>query len=340
LARGALLERGRPPKITNAVKRRRALRARYGFVKDETRSFYERAVRAAVLRVVANLDEALDLERLARGAALSPLHFHRIFRGMVGETPLELHRRLRMERAARHLLQLDTSVTTIALSAGYDSHEAFTRAFRSFYGRSPSEFRQSRDVARETCVRPPQIEIAARSSIHFDTNSFDETFFRFIQGATHMNVEIKRLPAQRVATVRHVGAYNRISEAFGRLGESAGKAGLINGKPTMIALFHDLPEVTPEAELRSDAGIVVPDGAKLPPALGEQRLAEGRYACTLHVGPYEQMGDAWSRFMGEWLPRSGERMVEDGACFELYLNTPEEVSKTELRTELYIPLAG
>jgi AraC family transcriptional regulator len=309
-------------------------------VKDETRSFYERAVRAAVLRVIASLDEALDLERLARGAALSPLHFHRIFRGMVGETPLELHRRLRMERAARHLLELDTSVTTIAFSAGYDSHEAFTRAFRSFYGRSPSEFRHSRDAAREDCVRPPQLEIAARSSIHFDSNSVDEAFLRFIQGVSHMNVEIKRMPGQRVATVRHIGAYDRISEAFARLGQSAGKAGLIDGKPTMIALFHDLPEVTPEAELRSDAGLVVSDDARLPEDLGEQRLPAGRYACTLHVGPYENMGDAWSRFMGEWLPRSGERMVDNGTCFELYLNTPEHVPKSELRTELYIPLAG
>jgi AraC family transcriptional regulator len=116
-------------------------------VKHETKSFYERAVQTAVARVVANLDQALDLERLARAAALSPLHFHRIFRGMLGETPLELHRRLRMERAAKHLLELDTPVTTIAFSAGYDSHEAFTRAFRGFYGRSPSEFRQARGSA-------------------------------------------------------------------------------------------------------------------------------------------------------------------------------------------------
>ena len=331
----------RPPqKITSTVKQRAARRDTSLLVKDETRSFYERAVQAAVTRVVASLDQALDLERLARAAALSPLHFHRIFRGMVGETPLELHRRLRMERAARQLLDLDTPVTTIALSAGYDSHEAFTRAFRGFYGRSPSEFRQSGDVTRSGCVRPPQIEIAARSSIHFGAPASEETLFRFIQGASHMSVEIKQLPAQRVATVRHIGAYNRISEAFGRLGETAGMAGLIQGKPTMIALFHDLPEVTPEAELRSDAGIVVPEGAPLPATLGEERLPAGRYACAVHVGPYERVGDAWSRFMGEWLPRSGERMAPDGTCFEVYLNTPADVPQAQLKTELYIPLAS
>ena len=68
--------------------------------------------------MVADLDAALDLQALARGAALSPFHFHRIFRGMVGETPVELHRRLRMERAACRLLQEETEVTAVAFSSG------------------------------------------------------------------------------------------------------------------------------------------------------------------------------------------------------------------------------
>jgi AraC family transcriptional regulator len=75
----------------------------------------------------------------------------------------------------------------------------------------------------------------------------------------------------------------------------------------------------------------------LPPVLGEQELPAGRYATTTHIGPYEALGDVWARFMGEWLPRSGERM-KDGVSFEIYRNTPGEVPKEKLRTELYIPL--
>ena len=153
-----------------------------------------------------------------------------------------------------------------------------------------------------------------------------------------MNVEVKQMPAMRVAAVHHVGPYNRISDAFARLGEVAGQTGLIHGKATMLALYHDDPEVTPEAELRSDAAIVVPESAKLPASLDEHRLPGGRHACALYIGPYEQLGDAWSRFMGQWLPHSGERMAE-GTSFEIYLNTPAEVPKAQLRTELYIPLA-
>jgi AraC family transcriptional regulator len=305
-------------------------------VKPETQSFYEAAVQAALARVVASLDEALDLARLARGAALSPFHFHRVFRGMVGETPLELQRRLRLERAAFQLGSAAGPVTTIAFSAGYESHEAFTRAFRAAYGCSPSEFRQAQRAERASCVRPPQIEIAARCSVHFQPEGSAQPFTS--NGGVAMNVEIKQMPELRAATVHHVGPYNRISDAFGRLGEIAGRAGLIQGKPTMLAIYHDDPETTPESELSSDAALVVAKDSQLPEGLGEQRLPAGRYACTLHVGPYEQLGDAWARFMGQWLPQSGER-IGQGMSFEIYLNTPMDVPKQELRTELYIPLA-
>ena len=105
------------------------------------RSDYADRVAHAVRDISAGLDRALDLRSLAKTAALSPLHFHRIFRGLVGETPLELHRRLRLERAAWCLLEGEAPVTQIAFDAGYETHESFTRAFRASYDASPSEFR-------------------------------------------------------------------------------------------------------------------------------------------------------------------------------------------------------
>jgi AraC family transcriptional regulator len=291
------------------------------------------------LQVVAELDRALDLQALARSAALSPFHFHRVFRGAIGETPLELHRRLRMERAAWSLVQEDVPVTAIAFAAGYETHESFTRAFRIYYQCSPSEFRQSRAPDGPVCLKPFQIELPSRSGIHFEPHRAAAISIHFIEGEQVMNVEIKEMQELRVATRRHVGPYNRISEAFVRLGEIAGPAGLLNQRPTMLAIYHDDPETTPASELRSDAAVVVSDEAKLPGELGEQRVPGGRYACTTHIGPYEQLGDVWGRFMGEWLPRSGERLNSDGVTYEIYRNTPAEVPKEKLETELYIPLA-
>lgn len=311
-------------------------------MKNETRSFYETAVRGAVDRIFEKLDEALDLTALARSAALSPLHFHRIFRGMIGETPLELHRRLRLERAAHELANGSAPVTRIAFTAGYETHESFTRAFGERYGASPSAFRQSASDARSACARPPQIELAARSGIHFHGGHRPERPlglpFTPITGDSSMHVDLKDLPELRVAAVRHIGPYNRISEAFQRVGEIAGPAGLIRPPSTeMLALYHDDPEATPVDQLRSDAALTVPDDAVIPGGLTEIRIPASRYAYTTHLGPYTGLGDAWQELMGSWLPRSGHRLG-NGPSFEIYRNTPMDTPPEKLRTELYIPI--
>jgi AraC family transcriptional regulator len=307
-------------------------------VKPETRSFYEAAVQRTVSHITRTLDEALDLTALARSAALSPFHFHRVFRGIVGETPLEMHRRLRLERAARQLLTSDAAITTIAFEAGYETHEAFTRAFRQAYGVSPTAFRHSREPD-SGCARPRQIELAARSGVHFNPDPTHEPVLPFITGESAMNVTIETMPELRVATVRHIGPYDRISEAFARLGALAGPAGLMRfSQGGMVGIYHDDPESTPIEQLRSDAGLVVPADVPLPDGLSEQRLPAGRYAKATHVGPYSQLGDVWSRLMGEWLPRSGHRIGE-GSSYEVYRNDPSNTPPEQLCTEIFLPLA-
>lgn len=298
-------------------------------MKPETRSFYEQAVLRVIERITSNLDEALDLETLAREACLSPFHFHRVFRGMVGETPLELIRRLRMERAAFRLAKSEAAVTEMAFDAGYETHEAFTRAFRAYYSTSPSGFRLR---------KYPRIELAATCGVHFTAGAHVPAFIPRDTGGQTMNVEIKHMPELRVGTVRHIGPYNQIPQAFERLGSIAGPSGLMRNATDMIAIYHDDPESMPQDQLRADAGLVVPQQVPLPDGLAEQHIAEGEYACAVHIGPYEKLGDAWARFMGEWLPASGHRLG-DGPSYEIYKNTPLNAPKEELRTEMYIPLA-
>jgi AraC family transcriptional regulator len=298
-------------------------------MKPDTRSFYVRAVQAAIEHIARHLDDALELEALARLACLSPFHFHRVFRGMVGETPLELARRLRLERAAWRLRDQRRAVTEIAFDAGYETHEAFTRAFRAAYSTSPRGFR----------LRTyPRTEIAAACGVHFSDDGVIPAFVPRDSGGTTMEVEIKDMPELRVGAVRHIGPYNQIPKAFERLGAIAGPSGLLRQASDMIAIYHDDPESTPQDQLRSDAAVVVAEGIGLPEGLVEQHIAGGRYARTVHVGPYEQLGDVWARFLGEWIPASGNR-IGDGVSYEIYTNTPEQVPKKELRTELYVPLA-
>ena len=89
-----------------------------------------------------HLHEPLDRETLASVAGFSIPHFHRVFTAQVGESAANYIRRLRLERAGRKLRMGAVDITEVALAAGYDSHAAFSKAFKQQFGLSPSEFRQ------------------------------------------------------------------------------------------------------------------------------------------------------------------------------------------------------
>ena len=153
-----------------------------------------------------------------------------------------------------------------------------------------------------------------------------------------MDVEITNQPELRTASLRHVGAYSRISETFARLGAIAGPAGLFGPDALMLAVYHDDPETTPEADLRSDVALTLPAGRPVPSGLTELVIPAGRYARLRHTGPYDGLGAAWRRLRSEWLPRSGQRLGA-GVSYEVYRNTPMNARPEELITDLYLPLA-
>src|SRR5579863_6520788 len=90
----------------------------------------------------ARLDEDVSLAALAEKARLSTFHLHRVFRATAGETPKQYTLRLRLGRAAAILLTGDQSVLDIALSCGFQSHEAFCRIFRRRFGMTPTGYRE------------------------------------------------------------------------------------------------------------------------------------------------------------------------------------------------------
>lgn len=89
-----------------------------------------------------HINETLDREVLAAVAGFSVPHFHRIFKVHIGENISNYVRRVRLERAGRKLRLGAVDITEVALAADYDTHAAFSKAFKQRYGLSPSEFRQ------------------------------------------------------------------------------------------------------------------------------------------------------------------------------------------------------
>ncbi|GER91837.1 AraC family transcriptional regulator [Dictyobacter vulcani] len=89
-----------------------------------------------------HLHELLTLADLASVACLSPYHFNRVFRRMIGIPPGEFLSALRLQTARRLLLTTPLSVTDICFEVGYTSTSSFTSRFAQAVGASPRQLRQ------------------------------------------------------------------------------------------------------------------------------------------------------------------------------------------------------
>ena len=103
---------------------------------------YSEQIRNVTQYIREHINEPLNREVLAEVAGFSVPHFHRVFTANTGESAVSYVRRLRMERAGRKLRMGAVDITEVARAAGYETHAAFSKAFKQQFGLSPSEFRQ------------------------------------------------------------------------------------------------------------------------------------------------------------------------------------------------------
>ena len=103
-----------------------------------------------------------------------------------------------------------------------------------------------------------------------------------------------------------------------------------------MGLYMDDPRTTPVGELRSAAALPVSEAETLPAGVVEERLDGGRFACFLHVGPYEGLRAAWAEAVSTFLSSGHQRRT--GPSLELYLNDPMQVRPDALETEIAIPV--
>src|SRR5882724_153867 len=104
------------------------------------------AIQKALGLIEQQLTQPLTLETLSRRVGMSLWHFQRTFTAMVGEPAGSYIRRRRITEAARRLRAADGTILEVALDYQFESHEAFTRAFKAEMQVTPSAWRSDRSV--------------------------------------------------------------------------------------------------------------------------------------------------------------------------------------------------
>ena len=109
--------------------------------RGDTVEAYESAVVRAIGHMKAHLDAPLDLEAIARIAAISKFHLVRVFDEVTGTTPHHFLACLRIQRAKELLLNSTAPITEVCLEVGYNSLGTFSKTFSDLVGVSPQDFR-------------------------------------------------------------------------------------------------------------------------------------------------------------------------------------------------------
>lgn len=151
------------------------------------------------------------------------------------------------------------------------------------------------------------------------------------------SVEIREIPALRLAALRHTGSYMEIGGTFERLLALAAPHGLMGPDSQCVGRYYDDPESVAPSALRSDACVTLPAGAVPQGALQLIEQPACRCAIVRHQGPYVELERAYRWLFRTWLPQSGEE-PDDQPCFEQYLNDPRQLPPTEWLTDVCLPL--
>lgn len=104
---------------------------------------YNNAIEKTILFIESHLTASFTVEDAAREAGYSYYHLNRQFSAVLGESVGSYIKKRRLSHAARELIYTERRIIDIALDHGFESSEAFSRAFKAVYHTSPAGYRKT-----------------------------------------------------------------------------------------------------------------------------------------------------------------------------------------------------
>jgi AraC family transcriptional regulator len=275
-------------------------------------------VQKAVWYVESHWREAMTLEDVAQACHVSPYHLTRAFAASLGLSLMRYVRARRLSNAAKLLAQGARDILSVALDAGYGSHEAFTRAFRDQFNLTPEEvraqghFNNLQLTEPMTMNAPPETELAPP---RFETTPGP---VRFVGLSERYNCQaVDGIPDQWQRFAPHIGR--------------------IPGQKGMVAygVCHNFDG---EGFFEYVCAVEVTGPAEPPRGLISLEVGPQKYAVFTHRGHIAGIRFTFAAIWNTWFPESGHKAAP-AATLERY--GPEFNPATGLGgVEIWVPVVA
>ncbi len=268
--------------------------------------------------IEAHRDEPMTVAELAAVAGFSPYHFSRLFTARFGTSVMGYVRDVRLLAASLRLTgDAPPALVDLAFDCGFESQEAFTRAFRRRYGVPPGQFK--REALKQTMERPMSVSHAKARVAMMDS------------------VKREGFTVAGVRAVFDEDNKSGIPALWPRLIRCLPLKGQQGALTYGVCWMADKTE----GSLNYLAGVEVKGEDALPDGFERLEIAPQTYAVfrlTLDgTALHPQMQAAMLQIWGDMLPKSGLKTVA-APDFELY-PVDFEPNRKGAYVDIYVPVA-
>ena len=271
---------------------------------------YINEMQKAIDYIEINLDRDINFEKVAKEVGMSPFYFHRIFSSIIGISPTTYIRNRRLTIAAQEISKNNDNIIDIALKYGFESHEAFSRAFKNFHGVVPK-------MAKNSGI---EFKNFSRANINIEINS-DRTLSYRLESRNVIKVS---------AIFRNFNIENKneIPEYWKKLKED-GTLDLISNNYSKD-LFGICIGTQSDFEYKYGIGIELKEDITTNTEMEIIEIPKSTWVVFKCEGQNEKnINELWSRIYKEYFITSTYKQSMD-IDFELYDNK---------NTEIWIPIA-
>lgn len=271
----------------------------------------------AVDYIEGHLEDFLSLEMIAEQAGYSPYYFHHLFSSLAGIGVMDYVRKRRLTHAGTLLIKEQGKVIDLAVCFGYETSEAFSKAFKKQHHYTPSEIRRQEGSLQTT---------------------FPLNFKKMIKGAEIMKMRIVETPALNIAGYQKTFCY----EDGSNLREIPQFWNEINADQRDLELFRrndqKIKGVVGLCQQGDDGMMTYLIGTSCDPQpdLVNVEMAKSRWLVFDAVGPLPQaVQDTWAKIVREFLPTC-EYEIDESVDLEVY--SDDDPCDDSLVTEIWLKI--